>query len=312
MARKVIIDCDPGIADAVALCLALFEPELDVQALTAVAGGVPADQSSRNVQAVVEQLDPPRYPRMGEASDPDGKPYTNGRALNGDDGLGNAGVVTSRLQHRHPSEKILIDEVRAAPDEITILCLGPLTNLARAFQRDPQLPALVGRIIMCGGAVTAPGDITAPAEFNMYFDPFSARAVFQSATTKTLVPLDVTRKISFPLDLIDELPDASTAAGSLLRRILPFSYRAHRQVMGRESIYLSSSVALAAAVHPELFETRDMAGDVEVKGELTIGTTVFDRRHTPAWRTNMEVAVKVDQPAVSDFIRRGLKRAGSS
>lgn len=310
MTRKVIIDCDPGIADAVAICLALFDPNLDVVALTPVAGDVSAEQAGRNVQAVVEQLDPPRYPRMGEASDPDGKPETSGAAFHGDDGLGNSGLVTSRLQHRRPSEKILIDEVRAAPEQVTLICLGPLTNLARAFQRDPQLPAMVGRIIMCGGAVTAPGDVTPTAEANIYFDPQSARDVFRSATTKTLIPLDVTRKVSFPMDLMDQLPSEDTRAGALLRRVLPYSYRAHRRYLGRESIWLASSAAVTAAIHPTWFETQEMAGDVEIRGELTTGATIFDRRPVAAARANMEVAVGMNAAEVSAYIRRGLANAG--
>jgi inosine-uridine nucleoside N-ribohydrolase len=230
--------------------------------------------------------------------------------MQGDDGLGNAGFVVSQLQHLRPSEKVICDAVRAAPEQVTIICLGPLTNLARAFRRDPGLPELVDRIIMVGGSVNGVGNVTPAAEFNMYYDPVSARAVFRSPTTKTLVPLDVTRQVVLTFDIVEQLPSDSTRAGSLLRRVVPFAFRAFHQTLGQESICLHDSVALTAAVHPELFETADMAGDVETRGELTTGATVFDRRPNYAMRANMEVATKVDAAAVTDCIMRGLARAG--
>ena len=111
MAKKILLDVDPGIDDAVALCLALFDPEVEVVAVTAVAGNVSAEQSTRNVQAVIEQLDPPRWPRIGVASDPEFGLPRRSTHPHGPDGLGNAQFEVSELQHRHPSEKLICDEV---------------------------------------------------------------------------------------------------------------------------------------------------------------------------------------------------------
>src|SRR6185503_9221040 len=129
MPRKVIIDCDPGIDDAVALTMALFDPRLEVVAVTAVAGNAPAERATLNVQAIIEQLDPPRFPRVGTATALENVASPNARHIHGDDGLGNAGFQVSQLARQHPSEKLICDEVRAAPGEVTILCLGPLTNI---------------------------------------------------------------------------------------------------------------------------------------------------------------------------------------
>jgi purine nucleosidase len=164
---------------------------------------------------------------------------------------------------------------------------------------------------MRGGSVEQIGNVTPSAEYNMHYDPESARAVFRSPTTKTLIPLDVTRQVVLTLDFVDELPGQTNRAGAFLRRILPFSFRAHRQNLGLESIHIHDVVAMLAAVHPELFETQEMAGDVEVSGELTMGATVFDRRQVPRWRVNMEVATGVDAAAVTDSILRGLRSAGN-
>jgi purine nucleosidase len=308
MARKVILDVDPGIDDAIALSLALSNPDLEVIAVTAVGGNVSPGQATRNVQAIVEQLDPPRLPRLGAASDPDIRLAVDRRNLYGSDGLGGINFVVAERQHLLPSEKVICDQVREAPHAVTIVALGPLTNIARAFIRDPELPALVGRIVIMGGTIAGPGNITPAAEFNMYCDPASARVVFRSPSTKTLVPLDITNRIELSYDLFNQLPDESTRVGRLLRQLLPPVFRGYRQQFGLEGIHVHDTVTLMAVLRPDLFTTKSMAGDVETQGELTVGATVFDRRRVPAWRHNMEVAVEMQKEAVIEAILSNLKR----
>jgi inosine-uridine nucleoside N-ribohydrolase len=310
MTRKVIIDCDPGIDDAIVLCMALFDPRLEIVAVTATAGNVTAHQASRNVQAIIEQLDPPRLPRVGVAVEIEDAPATDGTALHGKDGLGNAGFRISELHHQHPSDKIICDEVRSAEDEVTILCLGPLTNLARALKRDPELGTMINQVVIAGGSVSVGGNVTPAAEFNIYGDPLSARTVFRSGMTKTLVPLDVTRDVSLTFDIIKELPPESTRSGSFLRQLMAFAFRAHHQVLGQEGFRLPAAVALLSIVQPELFHAEEMAGDVETRGNLTKGATVFDRRAKTLWRPNMEVVTELDAVAAKDCLVRGLAAAG--
>jgi inosine-uridine nucleoside N-ribohydrolase len=308
MARKVILDVDPGIDDAMALCLALSDPELEVVAVTAVGGNVPPAQATRNVQAIIERLDPPRWPRLGAASEPDNRLSVDRRSLYGSDGLGGTSFVVAERQHLLPSEKVICDQVRDAPHSVTIVALGPLTNIARAFIRDPELPTLVGRIAIMGGTVSGPGNITPAAEFNMFCDPASAQAVFRSPSTKTLIPLDVTNRIELSYDLFNKLPDESTKVGKLLRQLLPSAFRGYRQQFGLEGIHVHDTVTLLSILHPDLFTMKAMAGDVETQGELTLGATVFDRRRVPAWRHNMEVAVDMQKEAVIEAIIQRLNR----
>jgi len=310
MPRKLIIDCDPGVDDAVALCLALFDPRLEVVAVTAVEGNVSAAQASVNVQAVIDYLDPPRSPRLGTATPCDTPPAADMRRLHGENGLGNLDLPLAQLHHQHPAEKIICDEVRSAPEQVTILCLGPLTNLARAFQRDPSLPLTIDHIIISGGSLRCIGNVTPAAEFNMYYDPLAARAVFRSAATRTLIPLDVGEQVKLTLDILEQLPAESSRAGRLLRHLVSFAFRAYRQHLGLENIFLQDVVALTAALHPELFETEEMAGDVETVGELTKGATIFDRRCQAPGRSNMAVATEADAVAVKDSILRGIAEAG--
>jgi len=232
------------------------------------------------------------------------------RGLFGEDGLGNAGLVSSQLARQHPAEKIISDEVRSAPGDVTLICLGPLTNLAAAITREPQLISMLGRLVIMGGSVNGIGNVTSCAEFNIYYDPHAARQVFRSPTTKTLIPLDVTTQVTWSLDLLDQLPPETSRAGNLLRKTLPYLYRSYRRDLGLEGIHLHDAVAIVAALHPELFTTREMSGDVETAGELTLGATVFDRRSTAHVRGDMEVALEIDAAAVSDCIVRALQDAG--
>lgn len=304
MARKVILDVDPGIDDAIAMCLALFQPQLEVVAVTAVGGNAGPAQVTRNVQSILAELDPPRWPRVGAASPPDNGLPVDGRYLFGENGMGGVELRLAELAHTRPAEKVICDEVRAAPESVTIIALGPLTNIARAFQRDPELPSLVGRLVIMGGTVAGPGNITPAAEFNIYCDPVAAQTVFRSRTTKTLIPLDVTNRAVLTYDLFHQLPAESTKIGRFLRQVLPPIFRGYRQQFGLEGIHVHDSIALMSVIYPELFTMQSMSGDVETMGELTTGATVFDRRRVPAAKHNMEVAIDMD---VAEMIRRMIR-----
>ena len=308
MARKVILDVDPGVDDAVALCLALGDPALEVVAVTATGGAVSPEQATINVQAIVEQLDPPRWPRLGTAS-AEQILRCDGRHLFGANGLCGAHFAVAQRHHRHPSVKVICDEVRLAPGEVTIVTTGPLSNIAAALQQQPDLATLIGHLIILGGTLGGPGNVTAAAEFNIYCDADAARLVFHSPVTKTVIPIDLTSRIMLNFDLLEKLPAGDSFCGELLRQILPGAFRAYRQQLGLEGIYLHDTVAIVAALYPELFTTERMHGDVEIDGTLTYGATVFDRRHHPENRPNMDVAVDMDTAAVKDCIERGLTEA---
>jgi inosine-uridine nucleoside N-ribohydrolase len=308
MARKVILDVDPGVDDAVALCLALNDPSLEVLAVTATGGTVSPDQATINVQAIIEQLDPPRWPRLGTASS-EQMLRADGRHLFGTDGLCGAHFAVASRHHQHSSVKVICDEVRISPGEVTIVSTGPLSNIAAALQQQPELASLIGHLIMLGGTIAGPGNVTAAAEFNIYCDADAARAVFRSPVTKTLIPIDLTSRIMMDFGLLDKIPDGNSRSGELLRKLLPGAFRAYRQQLGMEGIHLHDAVAVVAALRPELFTMQRMHGDVEIDGTLTYGATVFDRRRQPDSQPNMDLAVDMDVAAVTDCITRGLTQA---
>ncbi|WP_442484818.1 nucleoside hydrolase [Aeoliella sp. SH292] len=308
MPRKVILDMDPGYDDALALCVALAAEELDVIAVTATGGNVAPKLASRNVQAVVEQLDPVRWPRIGAAS-PEQMLRVDARHLHGDDGLCGAQFQVAELANRHLSMKVLADEIRRAPGDVTVVAMGPLTNISDLLRCEPDLASMIGHLIIVGGTVTAPGNVTAAAEFNIYCDSEAASQVFKSPVTKTILPMDITSEVMLGFDFLEKLKSQDSRTSALLQRILPGAYRSSRQHLGIEGIYVRDVVGVVAAMRPSLFTTERMYGDVETGGNLTHGATVFDRRPHSAEQPNMDVATEMDAAAVEAVIVETISRA---
>ncbi len=308
MANKVILINDPGIDGAFAVALALHDPNLDVLALLATAGNVNAEQATRNVHIVIEQIDPRRWPRLGAALPVE---YDiDGTRLHGPSGLGGVSFPCAELHHPHPSDRLLVDLLRQHPKEIIVVCMGPLTVLARALDRDPELPALVHRLVCMGGTMSEPGNAGPVSEFHFACDPLAARQVLRSGAPVTLIPLDVTRKVLFsPTDLL-ELPSAESRTCHFLRQIVPFGIGATSNLYGIEGFHLKDVLGIIAITLPGALSTRMMAVDVETRGELTRGMTVVDQRTWAKITPNVEMGVGVDGAAVRAYIERTLRLTG--
>lgn len=309
MPKKIILDVDPGIVDAMVLCMALFDPEVEVVAVTSVGGNVAAPVSARNLQAIVEYLDPPRLPRLGMGAHSDcGLPF-DARHVNGIDGLGDTKLPVAELRTQHPAEKVICDAVRNNPGEISIITLGPLTNIARAFLRDTELPQLVQFLYVNGGTVYGPGNITPVAEFNIFADPEAAKSVLQASCPKLLIPLDVTNRILFTLNHMNSLPDESTRVGSLLRSIMLPAFRAYRQCYGLEGVRIHDMIAYVLAIHPDWGLSKRMPVEIETEGKFTKGMTLFDQRVIPEWRNHLDVMFKIDETRCIEHFMNGLHNA---
>jgi inosine-uridine nucleoside N-ribohydrolase len=315
--KQIIIDADPGPGDALAIALALQDRELDVLAVTACAGCVGPAQSTRNVQAIISALDPPKWPRIGAAiaskvnlfagPDAEAADEVNPRRLWGATGLGDWDPPVPELHHRHDAPKVMLDLVRTYPGQVTLLTLGPLTNVAAASERAPDFLASLDALVCLGGAVACGGDITPAAEFNIYADPESARHVVRSPCTMTLVPLDQSQRLSLTLDQFQEwMSGAQPALRDLLRHWIPFAFRACHLHWGLEALPLPEVVALAAAARPGLVKAEMMAVDVALAG-IARGATVFDRRRQRRWRPNVGVVSDVDLAGVFHEMQRLLR-----
>lgn len=317
LAQKIIIDADPGIGDALAVLTALVDPSLEVLALTGTAGSVSGAQATRNLQFLIDIIDPVKHPRVGQSMLPaiagklvDGDIPTR-HSLLGKHGLGDLAVEVPDLHNRRESEKLIVDLVREFPHEVKILNLGPLTNIAAACDLDPELPDLLSGIVCLGGADKIGGDVTAVAEFNIWSDPEAARSVFAWPTTKELVPLDISSSAVVTFDDVEQLGQLTVDSlhGASLSSMLQFSVRANRDQLGCEGIPLHGVAALAVAAKAESFSVQAVRADIEVSGQLTRGMTVIDRRAGTGKQTNIDLVTSLDEHGVVDYFSRSYRRA---
>jgi inosine-uridine nucleoside N-ribohydrolase len=307
MAQRVVIIADPGIDTAFAVALALTDPALEVLGLLATPGNVSAEQATQNVHTLVELLDPPRWPRLGAA--PPVVYDLDATEFHGPGGLGGVSFPGAKKHSTVPSDRQLVEIVREFPRQVTVLNLGPLTVLAQALDRDPELPSLIERVVAVGGVWHEPGNASAAAEFHIACDPMAARRVFRCGVPITLVPLDVTRKVVFsPSDLL-ELPNAESRTCRFLRQIVPFGIRATANRYGIEGFHLKDVLGVFALTRPSSLTTRQMIVDVETRGELTRGMTVVDARPNATEKPNVHLGVGVDANAVRTYIDDTLGRA---
>lgn len=305
MKRKLIIDLSPGIEESLALWLALRNPNLDVLAVTSSAGKVNATRAGQNLHTLLDLIDPSPRPRFGVGEEPLGGLSVDGSMLNGQDGLGDVGIPVVDLLQRPSAAKVIHDIIKSNPNEVTILALGPLTNIARVITHDPTIASLIGHLVISGGSLSAQGNITPCSEFNMYCDPQSAHEVFQCKMTKTIIPIDVASRFSVGLDVVNQM--ASTESGSRLKRILSALFFNYRQWLGREKIFVNSSVALLSILHPDLFSRQKLHVGIEISGELTTGMTVFDQRIKSPSRPNIEVITDFDKHVLNMFFAEAMR-----
>jgi inosine-uridine nucleoside N-ribohydrolase len=301
-ARRVIIDTDPGIDDTMAIMLALASPELRVEGLTIVRGNVGVEQCARNALTILEIAGHADIPVAVGADKPLVRPYHgHGSTVHGQDGLGETGLSGTRPVPDRRAVDFLISRISASPGELTIIALGPLTNLALAVSIEPHLPRRVREVIVMGGAVATRGNATPVAEANINNDPEAARIVFHAGWPVTLVGLDVTHKVTMtPADL-QHLAAAHTPVTDLITRITPFYLGAYKRMVGIDGFYVHDPTAVAVAIRPALFETREVYVDVVTDSERTLGQTIADFRNQ--WKTapNVRVCLNVDAQGILDL-----------
>ncbi len=312
MSRKLIIDADPGIGDALAIALAALDPNIDLIGVTASSGCVSGMVATQNILTIMESVDPDKHPRLGASTssrpnfrhggvEPPG--FLDPLRLNGNYGLGTAEIPMAQLHNQRESAKLLIDLVKNHPHEVTLLTLGPLSNVAIACELAPDFLDSLQRLVCLGGSVGVGGDVTAAAEFNIFADPVSAQTVLQSAATRTLVPLDVSDKPVLTFDQFDRLKqDRKYSLRWFFDELIPFALSVHHEELGLEGLPLREVTALAVVTEPRHFTSQTMSLAIELHGSLTRGATVFDQRGIERWQNNIDVIDSVDTHGVLDYL----------
>jgi purine nucleosidase len=275
-ARPVIIDTDPGADDAIAIMLALNSPELEVRALTVVAGNVPGAQALDNALRLVSLAHRCDLPVAAGAQRPLTRILTTAELFHGRNGLGDVQLPPSDCAaDRRWAPDLIVELVHAAPHQITLVTLGPLTNVALALSKDQSIVPLVREVIMMGGAY-ASGNATPVSEFNVYVDPEAAKAVFDAGWPITMVGLDVGDRAVLTREHLALLTNERGPAARLVADVGGFLLqRAARY--GRAGASMYDPLAVAVAIDPNLVQTTRMRVDVETAGNLTRGQTVANR-----------------------------------
>ncbi len=277
--RKIIIDTDPGQDDAVAILLALASPDdLTVLGITAVAGNVPLHLTQKNARIVCELAGNRDVKVFAGCDAPLVRPLVTAEHVHGKTGLDGPALAdpTMPLQDQHAVE-FIIDTLRAEPPGTVTLCpLGPLTNIATAFARAPDIVGRVQEIVLMGGAYFEVGNITPAAEFNIYVDPEAADAVFRSGVPLVAMPLDVTHKALTTKPRIQAFRNMGTKVGTMVAEWTDFFERFDMEKYGSEGAPLHDPCVIAYLLEPQLFSGRHINVTVETTSDLTLGMTVAD------------------------------------
>ncbi|REC58455.1 nucleoside hydrolase [Rhodosalinus sediminis] len=277
--RRIIIDTDPGQDDAVAILLALASPEeIEVLGITAVAGNVPLTLTARNARIVCELAGRPDIRVFAGCDRPLARPLVTAEHVHGRTGLDGPELPEPRmaLEEAHAVDFIVETLRREAPGTVTLCPLGPLTNIATAFRRAPDIAERVAGIVLMGGAYFEVGNVTPAAEFNIHVDPEAADIVFRSGAPITVVPLDVTHRALVTPARNAAFRALGTPVGLAVAQMTEFFERFDKEKYGAEGAPLHDPCVIAYLLRPALFAGRHVNVEIETTSELTLGMTVAD------------------------------------
>ncbi|MEK7276725.1 MAG: nucleoside hydrolase [Chloroflexota bacterium] len=304
--RKIIIDTDPGIDDSLAILLALASPEVQVEALTVVSGNCAVEEGVKNALSVLELAGAARVPVAQGLRLPLVQPLLVAPETHGETGIGYARLPPPKTQptSQH-AVQLLIEKIMGAPGEITVVAIGPLTNLALAIRLEPRLVSAVRDVIIMGGAIRHGGNTTPLAEFNVYCDPHASHIVYHSGMPITLVPLDVTYQVILTQKDVDRLLAISSPISRFIADATRFYMEFHDEYQNMEGCAINDPLALALVFAPDLVQTESLHVDVDISGGVSMGKTFADFYRLQKKAPNMNVALGVK---ARDFIELFLER----
>ena len=276
--RKIIIDTDPGQDDAVAILLALASPELEVLGITAVAGNVPLALTEKNARKICELAGRPEVKVFAGATRPMVRSLVTAEDVHGKTGLDGPELPEPGmpLQEQHAVDFIVETLMREQGGSVTLCPLGPLTNIALALEREPDIVPRIREIVLMGGGFFEGGNVTPAAEFNIHVDPHAADVVLKSGIPVVMVPLDCTHKALTTAKRVAAFRDLGTRPGVATAEMLEFFERFDENKYGTDGGPLHDPCLIAYLLKPELFSGRHINVAVEIASELTMGMTVAD------------------------------------
>jgi inosine-uridine nucleoside N-ribohydrolase len=292
---RIILDTDPGIDDALALFLALASPEVQLEVVTTVSGNVGVDFTTPNALALLELAGRTDIPVARGSARPLLRPAVYADYVHGSRGLGHLELPAP--QHSpvaHHAVDVIIDTIMNAPGEITLVPVGPLTNIALAVRREPRIAERVREVVIMGGALRVPGNTTPAAEFNIFVDPHAAHVVFHAGWPIRLVSLDTTMQVAMHRSQVNALAARGNPVTIAIKQMTDFYFDVFAPASGSSAFHMHDPLCLSAAFQPDLLTWEPVYVDVELQGALTLGQTVAYFRDPKAPTPNIQAAVAVD------------------
>lgn len=294
---RLIYDGDPGIDDALAILFASKSDVLDLEAVTTVAGNVSLEKATKNALRILGLAGRLDIPVAAGMSRPLVRELETAEIVHGEDGLGETYLPLPAAQDKcMGAMDLIIAKMTRKPGEITLVACGPLTNLAEVYGRNPEMGEYLKEIIVMGGAINVPGNVTSNAEFNVHTDPESAKIIFQSDLPVTLVPLDVTMKILLTNDNLEEIREAETPIADFAYHALRYSFNfpGHRKLGGCP---IHDPLAVGVAIDKSFVKTKKLYVNVVTDNLVTLGKTVASENKTGEFedcRSKLNVALDVN------------------
>ena len=311
MARKIIIDTDPGQDDAVAILMALGSPEeLDVQGIVAVAGNVPLSRTTNNARKILEFAQRADIPLYAGCARPMRRKPVTAEHVHGPTGLDGPSLPAPAMKVREQHGVLfIVDALRAAePGEITLATLGPLTDIAMAMVLAPDIVERIAEIVMMFGAYSEGGNVTPAAEFNSYVDPEAADVVLNSGVKITMAPLDVTHQCLSTGPRVQALRDIGNACGAATYEMLTFSQGFDVRKYGWDGAPLHDPCVIAYLLAPELFGGKHVNVSVETRDGPTAGMSIVDWWGVTERPANVQFLREVDAPGFYKLLTERLAR----
>ncbi len=308
--QRIILDTDPGIDDALALFLALASPEITLEAVTTVQGNVSVEQTTYNALTLLTLAGRTDIPVAYGSAEPLVRKRVHAAHVHGQNGLGDITLPEPTIA---PVEQqaidLIIEKIMSNPGEITLVPIGPLTNIALAVRREPRIAQHVHEVVIMGGAVRVPGNVTPSAEFNIFADPHAAHIVFHAGWPLRLVSLDVTTRVSMYRQQVEALAAQGGKVITAIQQMMAYYFDVFGPAYGSTTFQMHDPLCLATAFQPDFITWEPAYVDVELAGTLTLGETVgyFKRPNSP--EPNMQVSVGVDSER---FLTMFIERIGKT
>jgi len=310
--HTIILDTDPGVDDAIALFLALRSPEIEIVGLTTVFGNSTIEITTCNALNLLHVAGRADIPVARGASRPLVLPLgKTGEFVHGKDAMGDIGWTDTLAPHLKPIDKpaaqFIVEQVMANPGQITLVAIGPLTNLALSLQLEPRIAQAVRCVVIMGGSVAAPGNVSPTAEANIYNDPHAAEMVFSAGWPLTMAGLDVTTAVRMDALRFTALRDSASPLGRFVSQIAPRYQQFHRERYGYENgaVDVHDPSAIAYLIDPTLFASREWRMVIPVEGPAR-GTTIADRRGHFLNTPPVNCLMAVDAPRLLDVLQARL------